>query len=242
MLTLSSGILSDGCVDSIAKESRVIQDPIQVPEEDIDTFEISNGEQGNMSLRLKLIALHEALGISFSCHPVEPNVGFLTVSQGTDLFLELPSPEVALHLLQVYFEEHNPYYPCVDQISFEDRVLQWISSEGYEGNSRKIAVPPARRSLAALLCIVFAIADFIDPQKGFNVGIADTATSVPGRSWYQKGASILKHCRHHKSTSLDIISFHTLEAMYMIDVERLGMAGTAVSLAVSQAIREGLND
>lgn len=210
-----------------------------------DTFEVNNCGQGNMSLRSKLSVLHDTLVIDTpapgSPEPQynEPSSRRLLTHCMPRLVLELPPPQIMMHLLQVFFEEHNPFFPCIDQPEFESRLLEWVSQEGYGAKSPSIAVPASQIAFAALLCMVFAVAEFVDPQSAFTVD--DFACAISNR-WYQEAVALQKRVPQSRKYCLDAIRFYTLEAMFLIDIEKLGEAVVAVATGMSRAVRAGLND
>lgn len=201
-----------------------------------DTFTIQNYTSGSMSLRSKLEVLHDTLALDFptpQSTPPEKSAEQLaceTASPGRRTFcLKLPSPPKLLRSLRVFFKEHNAFFPCVDQKDFESRLLDWLSHEAYGGKSETINIRSSQLSFAALLCLIFAVSEFIDSEK-----LAD--------GWYDKATSLVRHTRWGGCLDLDLVCFHTLEAMYLHYAERLAEASRAVALAISLSMRGGLHD
>lgn len=206
------------------------------------TYDINKWGGGRMSLRSKLEALHDHLDIDLPL-PRHPSVSDRTETRdGRILSLKLPPPAKLLYLLEVFFHEHNDFFPCVDRQTFESSLLDWISSKSYGQSNHIVTILPSETRFAAMTCLVFAVTEFIDPDA--VVPAADLEESVyhRSRSWYQKSTKLLRYTRRLPGPFFDMVCYHTLEAMYLHYIDHLADASQAVARAVSLSHREGLNN
>ncbi|KAF5963275.1 hypothetical protein FCOIX_13899 [Fusarium coicis] len=220
------------------------------PAEETDTFTVKKrpAPARCMSIQSKLTSIHTMLAID----PLSPlSTGpknehqrnpVSTCSGETSLSLELPASAELVKFCRVYFQEHNPYFPCLDQVNYEGRLFEWISLQGSNDEPFLIRVLPSEVIFAAMTCLVCAIAEFIDPESTSFEVLLRTTSQKPGNKWYGKAQSLATHIQHSDSLNLELIRLYTLEAMYLVNVEQLASASRAVHLAASYAFQGGLND
>jgi hypothetical protein len=221
------------------------------PTEETDDFEISNCGQGTISLKSKIAAVHSSLSRNFADHALTASqssgspLPHSTSRQRRSLSLELPSPRRLLHILKVFFEENNAFFPCVEQIEFENRLLKLLSSQGYSATSLLVAIDDSQILFASLICVMIALTEFLDPENqtlGLSPAAAETPY-IPGKKWHDQAVSFLRRRRDHLlAPDLDIVRFYNIEALYMMHVEQLGEASKSILMAIHSSIRSGLND
>lgn len=59
---------------------------------------------------------------------------------------------------------------------------------------------------------------------------------------YHRGRKLIQHCGSSRTVDMDLIRYHTLNALYMLDSELLQSASCAISTAVQLAMVARLND
>ncbi|KIW16969.1 hypothetical protein PV08_04160 [Exophiala spinifera] len=196
----------------------------------------------------KLSAVHAALGIELPAErtanvrqPLQAPRHVVQSSKGRHL--HLPEPAEFEGLLQVYWSEHNPFFPCMNRTDFQLAIHRWLSAAGYGPSSTTVQILPKTMILAANLCMVLAIAEFVDPQRVRKMSGSSVGQWVSGKQLHETGSAILKHCEppSHEQ-EIDAIRFHILEAMYLVYVERLRQASAAIGVAVQLTFRTGLHD
>ncbi|KAL6240953.1 hypothetical protein RBB50_012212 [Rhinocladiella similis] len=195
----------------------------------------------------KLSAVHAALGIelppdSTAVIQQRPQTLSNAPQSSTGRTLHLPEPAEFESLLQVYWSEHNPFFPCMDRGEFQQGLYRWLSTACYGPSSTTVQIVPATMTLGANLCMVLAIAEFVNPQRARTTSEAPGDQPIAGRLWHETGSAILKHFVPSHEQEIDVIRFHVLEAMYLVYVERLRQASAAIGVAVQLAFRSELHD
>lgn len=197
-------------------------------------------------MQSKLSAAHNELGLDLPCDdkPAQALVPSLTKAghSNTSHELHLPEPERLSSLLQVFWGQHNPFFPCVNRSEFHAAVSQWLSAGVYGCGNTIVPVLPAVIPLAANLCIILALAEFVDPQRTLRVPDVIIDESAPGDMWHEKGMALVSRCIPSLDQEIEVVRFHVLEAMYLIYMERLRQASIAIGSAVQLAIRADLHD
>jgi hypothetical protein len=199
--------------------------------DDTDTFENGTGSN-NLSLSAQLADLQKHLRLSSGLTRRAPQ------SSGYNRIfpLELPHPRRLHYLLGVYFGEMDSFFPLLDRKSTEARLFGALQTLGYSDCNVIIDVDTAHYPVIALLCSLLVLGECQDPEiKGCD-------DSRPGWTLYQRGRRLIQHCGSSRMIDMDIIRYHTLSALYMLDSELLQSASYAISTAVQLAMVARLND
>lgn len=217
-----------------------------------DTFTFKSNGLKDMTMPSKLTALHEDLALQ-SVVSTSPTIdsGIEDPSKmigyggfcGNDstIELQLPRPQELNSLLQIYFIEHNLFFPCVDRRSFEAKLLKMLIDKGYGRGNQTVRLSVTERSFGALLCVMLALAVFINPQEPLYKNEMPLSAHTACHSWHRMGLVLSEPSQLAKIQGIDIVRYHLLEAMYLINIERLAEASRAVVIAIDMAIRMGLN-
>ncbi|OAL18064.1 hypothetical protein AYO22_10986 [Fonsecaea multimorphosa] len=215
--------------------------------ETTDTFTLNSDGKKDMTMPSKLTALHEDLALQsvMSTSPtMESTIGDTSKSVGpidATFVLPLPRPRELLSLLQIYFVEHNLFYPCVDRKSFEAKLLKMLIDKGYGRGSRTVSLSATEASFGALLCVILALAIFINPQEPVYKDDMPLPAHITCSFWHHLALSLSALSQTTRIHGLDILRFHLLEAMYLVNSERLAESSRTLVTAVDMAIRMGLN-
>ncbi|KAK5456836.1 hypothetical protein LTS15_004616 [Exophiala xenobiotica] len=193
-----------------------------------------------MSMPSKLTALYEDLALQ---SPLSSGTEETDAAHCNDftVLLELPPPQTLNNLLRIYFVEHNLFLPCVDQKRFEVKLLKTLLEKGYGRNCQAVKFSVGERSFGALLCVILALAEFINPQEPFSEGDLLLSTDTGWSSWHQQALLMLEPAHLVKRQGLDTIRFHLLEAMHLINKERLAESSRTLVTGIDLAMRMGLN-
>jgi hypothetical protein len=70
----------------------------------------------------------------------------------------------------------------------------------------------------------------------------DSGDPRPGWSMYVRGRKLLQHCSSSKTVNLDLVRYHTLGSLYMMNSELLQSASHAIATAIQLAMVVRLND
>lgn len=197
-------------------------------------------------MQSKLSAAHNELGLELPCNqnPTQRQVPSMTDlghhNMGQEL--HLPEPAHLESLLQIFWDQHNAFFPCINRGEFHTAVSQWLSASAYGPGNAVVHVLPAVMPLAANLCMVLAVAEFVDPQRAAKVSDVIVDEPPPGDMWHDKGRALVRRCIPSMDQEIEIVRFHVLEGMYLIYMERLRQASMAIGNAVQLAIRAELHD
>lgn len=211
-----------------------------------DTFEVTSSGRGKLSMQSILSDAHNTMGIELPSS-TDVSIGMAdrrvnsTLAGSSNRLLQLPSPERLDELLQIFFNEHNPFFPCVDRRYLEEDLLEWLATEGYGTQCTAVQVAPTHAPLGANLCMVLAVADFVNPQRWSTADVS-FEEEVPGRHWHEKGLLLLDRFFPSRSQEIDIVRFHLLESMYLVYLEQLRQASKSLGLAIQLAFRTELHD
>ncbi|TVY18039.1 hypothetical protein LARI1_G001625 [Lachnellula arida] len=197
--------------------------------EETDTFNLNLSRSRNISLSSQLLALHELSNpAQEDPHP--------TLSNGRIFTIELPKPSRLRHLVTVYFGEMGSFFPVLDQDDTHKRIFQALDALDYSEYETIIDVDAQNHAIIALLCNMLAIGESMDSNAG------DKEDSRPGWPTYVRGRKLLQQCSSSNQIDLDLIRYHTLGALYMLNGDLLQSASQAISIAVQMSMFARLND
>lgn len=115
-----------------------------------------------------------------------------------------------------------------------------IEEAGFlEGKDLANLIRPSNSTYIMLMYIVLAMATYLDPNSH-----KEKSCTFPGWRYLLIAESISLHCNPHivGELDLDLVRYYTAKAMYMIPIEKLSGAYSAIASAVQLALRIGLND
>ncbi|TVY47622.1 Terreic acid cluster-specific transcription factor [Lachnellula occidentalis] len=197
--------------------------------EETDTFNLNLSRCRNISLSSQLLALHELSSPSEE----DPHPNF---ANGRVFTIELPKPSRLRHLVTVYFGEMGSFFPVLDQDDTQKRVFQALDDLDYSEYETIIDVDAQNHAIVALLCNMLAIGESMDSTS------SDKEDSRPGWPTYVRGRKLLQQCSSSNQIDLDLIRYHTLGALYMLNCDLLQSASQAISIAVQMSMFARLND
>lgn len=198
--------------------------------DETDTFNNGTGSN-NLSLSAQLADLQKLLRLSSGLPRRAPQ------SSGWNRIfpLELPHPSRLQYLLGVYFCEMDSFFPVLNRKSTEARIFSALQALGYSDCNLIVDVDTPHYPVIALLCSILVLGECQDPE-------IKSCDSRLGWTMYHRGRKLIQHCGSSRIVDLDIIRYHTLSALYMLDSELLQSASHAISTAVQLAMAARLND
>ncbi|TVY29355.1 Patulin cluster transcription factor [Lachnellula hyalina] len=197
--------------------------------EETDTFNLNLSRCRNISLSSQLLALHELA--SPSQDDPQPNL-----KNGRIFTIELPKPSRLRHLVTVYFGEMESFFHVLDQDDTRKRVFQALDDLDYSEYETIIDVDAQNHAIIALLCNMLAIGESMDSAS------SDKEDPRPGWPTYVRGRKLLQQCSSSNQIDLDLIRYHTLGALYMLNCDLLQSASQAISITVQMSMLARLND
>lgn len=156
-------------------------------------------------------------------------------------FVRCPIPPQSrlFHLTRLFFDDFGYFYPCVYYDDYMSRLPKLLSHHHPGEDDLQIPANNAENiSLAALMCMVMAIAEFLD-------GDVESTTGAPtsrGEGRLRQSKRLLKHHAQHCSANDDVIRIYALRAMYEVMRERFEQASDDLARAVNSAFALGLNN
>lgn len=148
-------------------------------------------------------------------------------------------------LLKHCFDELEAYYPCIDRISFYERLSAFfIESCSCREGITWIPMRAEELSFAALICGMLRLGTYWG-------GAAERHETIEGDkpylesswSWHLEGRKILDRIPWwREEPNLDILRFYTLEVLYMSMLEKRGNSTNAMAIAVDLAFALSLNN
>jgi hypothetical protein len=158
-----------------------------------------------------------------------------TQVEGRVFSLELPRPSKLRYLLKIYFRDLDSFFPYLDQGDTEARIFHALEDLGYSEYDLIVDVDSQRDCLMALLCNMLAMGECMDPEE--------VSGSVRlGWLIYSRGRKLLQHSLLQKKGNLDLLRYHVLSTLYMMQVELLQPASHAISITIQLAMAARLND
>ncbi|KAH8892290.1 hypothetical protein GQ53DRAFT_823084 [Thozetella sp. PMI_491] len=198
--------------------------------DETDTFNNGTGCD-NLSLSAQLSDLQQLLRIRYGlARRVPPS------SDRNRIFpLELPRPSRLRSLLDIYFREMDSFFPFLDKRDTEKRIFEALEKGGYSECNLIIDVDNAHYPIMALLCNILVMGECQDPDvKGCD-------DSRPGWAMFNRGRKLIQHCSSSRVVDVDLVRYHTLSALYMMNSELLQPSYHAISTAVQSAMMCRLN-
>lgn len=200
-------------------------------EEETDTFD-NGGGRNSVSLSAQLADIRIRFGIR------NTNPKNMANSPGKDRVfrLELPPPSRLRQLLGVYFVEMGSFFPFLDQHDTETRISGTLHHLGYSEQDTVVEVDRSVHSIMAVLCNLMVLGECHEPR------VDSHESARQGLAMFNQGRKLLQHCTSAQIVDMDLIRYHILSALYMLDSELLQSASYAISAAVQSAMVMRLND
>jgi hypothetical protein len=212
---------------------------------DTEIFEVASNQTAVASLSSHINALKRLLLPMAYGSQSSPALPYASETEpGRANYLRnLPSVPRIQSLTRLYFEHLNNFFPCLDDAQFQERLARIeVDQVVSEGDRLCLVVQPSSRSFVMSMCMVLAVATYLDPSSHQG----QDNNTAPGWRYVRMAEEIAR--RDHNSSGrsvgidLDLVRYHTVRAMYMIHVERLTAAAHAIGTATQLAFNAGLND
>jgi hypothetical protein len=130
----------------------------------------------------------------------------------------------------------DSFFPLMDKVDTERRIFQALDALGYSDYELIVDVDVQNHAIMALLCNMLVMGECMDPDG------TDAEDSRPGWTIYIRGRKLLQQCSSLKDNDLDLVRYHTLNCLYMMNCELLQSASHAISTAFQVAVNARLND
>jgi hypothetical protein len=153
------------------------------------------------------------------------------------LLVRLPDPGSMQHLFDVYFRDLDNYFPFLDRQELEPRMYRVIRRLGYSAQNTVILVHVDDTATIALMCIMMAIAECIDPSEGVCDG-----ERKPGWERYLMFRRAMQRLFRSGPLDLDVVRAQAIAATYLMHCEALEAASQAVAVAWQLAVSIRLNN
>ncbi|KAH8702971.1 hypothetical protein GQ44DRAFT_831644 [Phaeosphaeriaceae sp. PMI808] len=172
-------------------------------------------------------------------------------SNGDNVALPIPcalsnNPRLA-PLMRLFFTGHNNCFYCLDPDPFVARLSHLLENHSLENGQLHIpSDKPELISLAALACIVLALAEFLS----IDLPITTQDTSIntfTHQMWNVEARRLLKLYAKQSPMNIDIVRFHLVATYYAtgldcISQEPINGAYQAIAMTVTSAYSIGLNN
>lgn len=132
------------------------------------------------------------------------------------------------HLIDVYFRDFDAYFPFLHRQGFEARVYSAIQRLGYSACNIVVMADIDDLAIIALLCIMLALAECVDPGEGARDG-----DRKPGWKRYlfcRRAIHHLSRSKPQRPLELDVVRAQCLVAAYLMQCEALPEASQAVTV------------
>lgn len=200
--------------------------------DETDLFEWDVTCPRNLSLASQLASLREIVRV----RPSSPQPPLAGVPPLDGFFpLELPRPQRLRHLLYVYFRDLHSFFPFLNQDEVGGRIFRALHQLGYSEHVHIIDVDVEHHTVLALLCSMLGMGECLDSEE-------TSEETRPGWTIFMRGRKLLQHCSSVRWRNLDLISYHTLSAAYLLHSELIRPAAQAIMTAVQMAMFAHLND
>ncbi|RFU29417.1 hypothetical protein B7463_g6929, partial [Scytalidium lignicola] len=150
----------------------------------------------------------------------------------------LPSNQRLDYLVQLFFREFGVFYPCIELEDFCDRLSDQIQDRSQDQTVLYLSMDqPECISFWALTSMVLAVAEFLD--TGATTGLQQQQSlgknSCADKGWYRESKRLCRLCPRRKTTNLNILRLHILEAIFTLMLEDFRESSHAISAAVDLA-------
>ncbi|KIX04603.1 uncharacterized protein Z518_05473 [Rhinocladiella mackenziei CBS 650.93] len=211
---------------------------------DTEIFATSPSQAAPTSLSSHINALKKALIPAIQYIPQSPPTPCQHMLSGNETgkaqyLRNLPTLPWLKRLINLYFEQLNYFFPCVDEVEFRKSLSQIEKDQARGEGNLCLLVKPSMRTFLMLMCMVLAVASYLDPGSH-----QDKVSTSPGWKYLlmAEDISIRDYCSRSVNIDLDLVRYHTVKAIYLIHIERLTAAYRAIGVAIQLAFSIGLND
>ncbi|KIX05591.1 uncharacterized protein Z518_06463 [Rhinocladiella mackenziei CBS 650.93] len=147
------------------------------------------------------------------------------------------------YLLNLFFEEYNFLYPCIDRDAFNLQLQCLLQHYSPDQDCLYLSdADPEMLIFAALTCMVLAIAEHIEADGHFPTDGNPHERIVRGQAWYRESARLLSLSSRHADKIINTVRLFMLETLYMLMRESFRRSSQVLCRAVELSFSLGLND
>jgi hypothetical protein len=154
-----------------------------------------------------------------------------------------PSKRLGL-LLKYCFDELEIYYPCIDRADFYARLSTLFARKcSYRDGLAAIPIIPEDLALAALTCLILALATYMSGQSTLEelVHAMDDCAAAAWQ-WHRESRRLLAEFSWDTDPPLDMVRYHLLETIFHTMLEKSRAQSVSKAMAVELAFALELNN
>ncbi|KAJ5481644.1 hypothetical protein N7475_000456 [Penicillium sp. IBT 31633x] len=156
-------------------------------------------------------------------------------SQSTFAPVTLPESKMLWELVNVFFQEFESYFPCLNQAVIYERLSMVLFYYGYGQGTDEIVIGPEHCKIIAILLNMLAYAE---------------AITRPIEAWrprhfppsYLQGFKLMQHFNQLHDGDLETIIYHTTASAFLLEMSEHHMALQSTTQGFQIGLKIGLNN
>ncbi|OGE51819.1 hypothetical protein PENARI_c012G11376 [Penicillium arizonense] len=204
-----------------------IPSPLKEPMES-DTLGVATPSLNSLPIGSQLNALRQLRQPSATGDPSDPSQsGLATVT--------LQEPQVLWELVNVFFQEFESYFPCLNQAVIYERLSMVLSLHGYEYGNHRIVIGPEHCKIIAILLNMLAYAESLTHP-------VESCKPRPVSQSYVQGLKLMQYFNKLHECDLETVIYHTTSSAFLLEMSMHHMALQSITQGFQIALKIGLNN
>lgn len=156
-------------------------------------------------------------------------------SQSVLATVKLPEPQIFWELVNVFFQEFESYFPCLNQSVIYERLSTVLSVHGYAEGTCHILIGSDYCKIIAIALNMLAYAESLTHP-------IESSKPRPISRNYLQGIKLMQHFNKLHDGDLETVVYHTTASAFLLETSMHHMALQGITQAFQIALTIGLNN
>lgn len=219
--------VSDHRSVGIFPSSQDLPDPLKEPTES-DTLDITSPSMNSLPIGSQLNALRRLRRPGSMGDPGNSSQSVLAT-------VTLPDPKTFWELVNVFFQEFESYFPCLNQSVIYERLSVVLSIHGYDQGTCQIVIGSDYCKIIAIALNMLAYAESLTQP-------IESSKPRPISRNYLQGIKLMQYFDKLHDGDLETVVYHTTSSAFLLETSMHHMALQGITQAFQIALTIGLNN
>ncbi|KAJ5289663.1 uncharacterized protein N7443_009916 [Penicillium atrosanguineum] len=204
-----------------------IPSPLEEPMES-DTLGVTTSSLNSLPIGCQLNALRQLRQPRATGDLSDP-------SQSRLATVTLQEPQALWELVNIFFQEFESYFPCLNQAVIYERLSMVLSLHGYEHGNHRIVIGPEHCKIIAILLNMLAYAESLTRP-------VESCKPRPVPQSYLQGLKLMQYFNKLHEADLGTVIYHTTSSAFLLEMSMHHMALQSITQGFQIALKIGLNN
>jgi hypothetical protein len=149
--------------------------------------------------------------------------------------VNLQEPQILWELVDVFFQEFESYFPCLNQAVIYERLSMVLSLHEYKHGNLSIVIGPEHCQIVAILLNMLAYAESLTCR-------VESCKPRPVPQSYLQGLRLMQYFNKLHDGSLETVIYHTTSSAFLLEMSMHHMALQSITQGFQTALKIGLNN